>query len=137
MKQRGKGVGGDRIIRTRGNPAVNNVPMYSPDIDFKSIGLKLRQERENIGLTQEAVAEIIDITPAFVGHLERSERSMSLNTLIRFCNLYCITIDYLLSDTLPPQHDNISSQIASMLKTKSADQQTAILDILRAVTRHI
>lgn len=136
MKQRGRGA--DRGLgKVRGNSPVVNVPMYSPDIDYKAIGQKLKDERDNIGWTQEEVAEIIGISAAFVGHLERSERSMSLNTLIHFCNLYHITIDYLLSDTLPPQNDNVASQIANMLKTKSADQQAAILDILRSIIRHI
>jgi len=115
----------------------NDMQMYSPDIDYKAIGQKLREEREKIGWTQESVAEVLDITPAFVGHIERAERSMSLNTLIRFCNFYHITIDYLLSDTLPPQHDNIATQITSLLKPKTAVQQLAILDIINAITRHI
>ena len=135
MVRRGRGNG--RGI-TRGFPAINDdVRMYSSEIDYKAIGQKLRKEREDIGWTQEDVAEVLDISPAFCGHLERGERSMSLDTLIRFCNFYRITIDYLLSDTLPPEQDNVTKQITSMLKTKTAEQQAAVLDILRAMIRHI
>lgn len=134
--KRGRGAGKSPFIR---GGSVNSpyVRMYSPDIDFKSIGQKLRDERENLGLTQEEVAEVLDITPAFVGHIERAERSMSLKTLIHFCNFYRVTIDYLLADTLPQEDDNTLAQIADMLKDKLPEQQAALLDIIRAVARHI
>lgn len=127
-----------RKIRFYVNPKVKvTPPVYSFEIDFKTIGLKLKAERERIGYTQEQVAEIIDITPAFVGHLERGERSMSLDTLIRFCNFYNTTIDYLLSDVLPSKDDDVLTQIAAILKDKSPKQQTAILDMLKVFSRHI
>jgi transcriptional regulator with XRE-family HTH domain len=135
MKQRGRGADSPNIVR--GGGGFGSYAMYSPDIDYTSIGQKLRAERERIGQTQEQVAEVLGITPAFVGHIERSERSMSLNTLIKFCNHYHVTIDYLLSDILPPEDDNALSQIADILKDKSSDQQAAILDILRSVIRHV
>lgn len=121
----------------RGASTFGTARMYSPDIDFKAIGQKLRDERGNIGWTQEEAAEKIGLTPAFIGHIERGERSMSLDTLIHLCNLYHVTIDYLLSDTLPTEQDNVTTQIASMIKSKSEQQQAAILDILRAVIRHV
>jgi transcriptional regulator with XRE-family HTH domain len=111
--------------------------MYSPCIDFGVIGQKLRTEREKHGWTQEKAAEKVGITPAFMGHIERGERRMSFNTLIRLCNLYRVTMDYLLSDTLPPEHDNVTMQISDMIKNKPKEQQAAILDILRAIVRHI
>ena len=151
MPQRGRGA-----IRkmTRGRPAPSlldapmcdapicdtpmcDAPMYTGKIDFDAVGIKLRAERARSGQTQEQVAEAIGITPAFVGHIERGERSMSLDTLINLCNLYHVTIDYLLSDTLPPEDDNALTQIAAILKDKSSEQQAAILDILRAISRHI
>ena len=116
---------------------VSSVPLYSSHIDFKSIGQKLKAERKRIGWTQEEVAEAIEISPAYVGHLERAERSMSLDTLIHLCNFYHITIDYLLSDTLSPQGDNIETQIAALLKGKNPQQKTAILDIVKTAIRHI
>ena len=136
MLQRGRSTGRG-ITRGHLTDGFINTPMYSGKIDFDAIGRKLKAEREHIGQTQEQVAEVIGITPAFVGHIERAERSMSLDTLIKFCNYYHVTIDYLLSDTLPPDDDTALTQIADILKDKSAEQQAAILDILRAVTRHV
>ncbi len=137
MKSRGGLSGAEHSNRTRGFGSGHSVPLYAFKIDFEAIGQKLRAEREQSGYTQEQVAEKIGITPAFVGHLERAERSMSLDTLIKFCNFYQVTIDYLLAETLPPKEHSVATQIANILKDKTPEQQAAILDILRAVTRHV
>ncbi|MCL2080851.1 MAG: helix-turn-helix domain-containing protein [Oscillospiraceae bacterium] len=115
----------------------DNFYNYNDEIDFIAIGQKLKKERRNIGWTQEKVAEAIGVTTAFVGHIERGEKSMSLDTLINLCNFYRITIDYVLSDTLPTEDNNTIKVIAAMLRDKSEEQQAAIVDILRSVTRHI
>ena len=137
MITRGKGAGRSFGVPRGGFAETSYARMYSDNIDFKAIGQKLRTERERIGYTQERTAEVIGITPAFVGHIERGERSMSLDTLIHFCNLYHVTIDYLLSDTLPQNDDNALTQIADILKDKLPEQQAALLDIIKTVTRHI
>ena len=137
MITRGKGAGRNLAVGRGGFTGTNFARMYSHDIDFQSIGHKLRIERGRMGYTQEQTAEVIGITPAFVGHIERGERSMSLDTLIHFCNLYHVTIDYLLSDTLPQNDDNTLTQIADILKDMLPEQQTALLDILKTLIRHI
>ena len=116
------------------HPRDDKTPIY---VDYCAIGRKLRGERERMGYTQEKVAEAIEITPAFVGHIERGERSMSLNTLLYLCGFYNITMDYLLSDTLPPEGDGIAAQIAVLLKDKTPEQKAAVLDIIKTVTRHV
>lgn len=123
--------------QTRGRNITQNVDAYPFEIKYTHLGQRLKDERKRLHYTQEEVAEVIGITPAFVGHIERGERSLSLETLIKFCNFYGITIDYLLADTLPPDNDIVTEQIRTMLKGKTAEQKTAILDIMRAIIRNI
>ena len=111
--------------------------LYSFKGDYVAIGNKLRAQRKRLGYTQEQVAEAIGITPAFMGHIERGERGMALDTLLHLCNFYHITMDYLWSDTLPPNEQQLASQIAVMLKDKTPEQQAAVMDIVRTVTIHM
>ena len=127
-----------KVNSVRRRVATKRLPMYEPFcINFFAIGQKLKAERERLGCTQEQVAEAIEITPAFVGHIERGERSMSLEKLIKFCNFYHVTIDYLLSDTLPPREEITGNRIAFLLKDKNPKQQAAILDMVKTLTRYI
>lgn len=51
--------------------------------EYRQIGLKIAYYRKLRGLTQEQLAERIDKTPAFVGHIEAPNinKAMSLDTL--------------------------------------------------------
>lgn len=50
---------------------------------YRQIGLKIAYYRKLRGLTQEELAEKVDLTPAFVGHLEAPNiaKALSLDTL--------------------------------------------------------
>lgn len=110
---------------------------YPISIDYSHVGRRLKEERTRLHYTQEQVAEVVGISPAFVGHIERGERSMSLDTLIRFCNFYEVTIDYLMTDVLSLDRKGIAEQVESLLEGKTQAQQAAILDVMKAVVRHI
>ena len=118
-------------------PGAASDALYSLKVDYVAIGNKLRAQRKRLGYTQEQVAEAIGITPAFMGHIERGERGMALDTLLHLCNFYHITMDYLWSDTLPPDEQQMAAQIAVMLKDKTPEQQAAVMDIVRTVTIHM
>lgn len=70
--------------------------------DYAQIGAKIREARKKQGISQERLAELADISPAFVGHIERGTRIMSLETFIKICRVMDLSPDYLLFDSMPP-----------------------------------
>lgn len=56
-------------------------PVY--DSEYLQLGLKIAYYRKLRGLTQEQLAERIDRTPAFIGHVEAPNvrKAVSLDTL--------------------------------------------------------
>ncbi|MCD8189027.1 MAG: helix-turn-helix domain-containing protein [Clostridiales bacterium] len=56
-------------------------PAYASE--YLQLGLKIAYYRKLRGLTQEQLAEKIDRTPAFIGHVEAPniEKAISLDTL--------------------------------------------------------
>lgn len=56
-------------------------PVY--DFEYLQLGLKIAYYRKLRGLTQEQLAEQIDRTPAFIGHVEAPNirKAVSLDTL--------------------------------------------------------
>ena len=67
-------------------------------MDYKRLGERIREERLRLNLTQSSLAEDIDISDTYMGAIERGERSLTLDTLVRLVNRLGVTIDYLLSD---------------------------------------
>ena len=110
---------------------------YYDTPDMVLIGKRLKEERNRLHYTQDEVSEMIGVTPAYVGHIERGERGFSIETLIKLCNVYKVTIDYLFEDVIQQDKNSISEQISLLLRDKDENQQKAILDIMKAVIRNI
>jgi transcriptional regulator with XRE-family HTH domain len=107
------------------------------EIDFKCLGAHIREERLKLNYTQEELAERVGVTPAFIGHIERAERSLSLETLVRICVILGVSIDYLLSETTTSKDEDVICELRSLLKDKTLEQKMAIVDIVRTVIRHV
>ena len=56
---------------------------YEYELQYRQSGLKIAYYRKLRGLTQEQLAEMIDKTPAFIGHVEAPNipKAISLDTL--------------------------------------------------------
>ena len=93
-------------------------------IDYTEIGHKIRQSRISHSYSQEQLAELTGISTAFLGHIERGTRAMSLETLVSICSVLNISIDYLLLDrNLPKQIPKITA-LVSEVKSKGDVQYT-------------
>lgn len=57
---------------------------------------RLRDLREDRDLTQKRVAEYLSFTHSAYAKIERGERILSAEILIKLSNLYSVSIDYLL-----------------------------------------
>ena len=65
-------------------------------LDLKGIGVRIRFQRENLNLSRERFAEIVGLSTFYIGQIERGDRSMSLETLIKVSNTLNISTDYIL-----------------------------------------
>ncbi len=60
------------------------------------LGKKLKELREERGLTQKNIAEVFGINPVTYLHYEKSQREPSLEMLMKFSVYFGVTTDYLL-----------------------------------------
>lgn len=70
------------------------------EIDYKAIGQRIKIARIKKGITQEAVADLIDITPAHMSNVETGKTKVSLPTLIEIANALSVSVDVLLCDNV-------------------------------------
>jgi transcriptional regulator with XRE-family HTH domain len=66
------------------------------DLDYKSIGMRIRQVRKAKGWSQDELAGKCGISMSFLGHIERGSRIMSIETLVRICKALDAGADELL-----------------------------------------
>ena len=65
------------------------------DMDYRNLGLRIRQKRINMDWTQADLAKRIGVTGSFVGHIERAEKVPSLETVARLSAELGVTMDWL------------------------------------------
>ena len=75
------------------------------NLDYKAIGKRVRARRNERGLTQEQLAERAGISPAFVGHIERGTRVLSVQTLYSLARALDCSADYLLGNAHEDSND--------------------------------
>ena len=97
-------------------------------IDYTEIGQKIRQSRIAHSYSQEQLAELTGISTAFLGHIERGTRAMSLETLVSICSVLNISIDYLLLDEIS------ETALISEVKSKGDVQYRKFVNIMKALT---
>lgn len=99
-------------------------------MDLYCLGNRIRKTRMNCGITQEKLAEIVDISTNFMSLIENG-RNMSVETLVKIADALGVTVDYLLSDTMEVQSDKIMTQIAQNLSTLSDDEKLFFLNVIK------
>ena len=70
------------------------------EIDYKAIGQRIKIARIKKGITQEAVADLIDITPAHMSNVETGKTKVSLPTLIEIANALSVSDNVLASQNI-------------------------------------
>lgn len=65
-------------------------------MDYIAIGRRIRALRKERRMTQERLAEQIERSVSFVGHIERGSRKMSIETLLAIADALEASIDTIL-----------------------------------------
>ena len=67
-------------------------------INYRKIGLKIKEYRLKNNLTQEKLAEISDLTPIHISNIERGKAHVSLHTLEKIADVLNVNVAIDISD---------------------------------------
>ena len=88
------------------------------DMNYKDLGRRIRSLRQKQHLTQEQLAEAIDMSASFLGHIERGSRVASLETLVKLCNVLDTNPGFLLAASLTCDASYIPTAMTPEVKEK-------------------
>ncbi|WP_315794187.1 helix-turn-helix transcriptional regulator [Paenibacillus sp. BIC5C1] len=106
-------------------------------MDYELLGKRIREERKRLNLTQEKLAERIDLSEAYIGQIERGERILSLDTLLKITDQFGVTVDYLINNSLDLNDDQFLNQLKKIMIDRSIKEKKMILDVLRVMLAHV
>ena len=102
-------------------------------MDYKRLGERIREERLRLQLTQARLVEDVDISDTYMGAIERGERSLTLDTLVRLVNRLGVTVDYLLADSVADADSNILDQFKQIVDGQPMERKQLALQVLRTI----
>lgn len=102
-------------------------------MDYKRLGQRIREERQRLNFTQAQLAEEINISDTYMGAIERGERSLTLDTLVRLANRLGVTVDYLLSDYVSDTDSNIVEQFKQIIDCQPLERKQMAVNVLRTI----
>ena len=98
----------------------------------KAIGRRIKTARENKRLTQEQLAEYVDLSPMHVSVIERGVKLPKLETLINIANVLDVSADVLLQDVVNNQIKLCASEASELVSQLPREDQKRVLAALRS-----
>ena len=98
----------------------------------KAIGRRIKTARENKRLTQEQLAELVDLSPMHVSVIERGVKLPKLETLINIANVLDVPADVLLQDVVNNQTKLCASEASELINQLPREDQRRVLAALRS-----
>ena len=102
-------------------------------LDYNIIGERLKKARLDKNLTQEQLAEQIDVSIAFLSRVERGSSHINLKRLTQICNLLDVSEGYILSGTSSDSENYLSKEFSDLLKSCPAHKQRLIYKIAKII----
>lgn len=94
------------------------------------VGARIKQARENAGLTQERFAELVSLAPKNVSDIERGIVGVSLGTLKRICETLSVSSDSILFGATEERNSNDPAGLAERLGNLPTAQYAIAADVV-------
>ncbi len=85
------------------------------ELDYTAIGDRIRRQRRAMGRTQQELAELVELEPSYVSHIERGATKLGLPTIVNIANTLRVTVDDLLCDSLPRSRQPYERELAELV----------------------
>ena len=102
-------------------------------IDYLSIGRRIRQNRVRLNITQEQLAEMVNVSVPHISRIENGSSQPSLQVLVDICNILKITIDDLLEDSLATAKIKKVGRFDRLLSECSANEIELIYQVSETI----
>lgn len=98
-------------------------------IDYQLIGQRIAGCRKSRKITQERLAEYMDVSIAFVSKIERGKTQLSLERLVQICHFLDISPGELITGTQPEAESYMNHELSELLKQCPGE----LLPVIKAV----
>ena len=105
---------------------------------YFNVGNRVRDLRAEHGLSQEQLALMADITPSYLGQVERNIKNPTIRTIEKISLSMGVSLaEFFSTSPATPDLDPISKQVVSQIYNRSDEQKLHILGMVKEITRYL
>lgn len=102
-------------------------------MDYVALGSRVKRKRLELNLTQERLAELADISAVYVGQIERGERHMTIDVLVKLSEILKISVEELLKDSTKENAASRMKEISNLLNELSSSEIDRLINVIKAM----
>lgn len=101
-------------------------------MNLQVVGQRIKMAREAKNLSQEDLAEMVDLSPSHISVIERGVKTTKLDTFVAIANALEVSADALLVDVVDHSVLGVTNELYDMISRVSKKDQKRILNAVRA-----
>lgn len=105
-------------------------------IDYGLIGKRMQSERKKQGITQEHLAELLDVSVGYVSQIERGISKPNLEMLAAVSNHLHCDLAYLISGSTTVEESYLLSELSSKVETLTAKEKNIVLALIESLVNN-
>jgi len=98
-------------------------------LDYNVIGARLKKARKQQKITQEVLAEKLDVSVAFISRIERGNSKINLRRLSQICNILGVSEGEILNGTSDVSNVYLANEFSQILDACTPEKQKLIYKI--------
>lgn len=103
------------------------------ELDYKAIGKRIKIARIKADLTQDRLAEMVEISPTHMSNIETGTTRVSLTAIVSLANALSVTVDDLLCDSVVKSKVQFEKDIAGILADCDEYEIRMVKDMAQAL----
>lgn len=102
-------------------------------VDYKSIGLQIKEKRTAVNMSQAILAELSGSSPQYISHVETGRKRISLELLVRIAHVLNTPVNILLFGNSIHESGEFSVEMENITNGCTDFEKKVILDVTAAI----
>lgn len=111
--------------------------MINTAINYERIGRRVQQLRKMKHLSQADLADLTEMSVAYISHIETGVKRASLESVVRIANALGVTVDQVLNGNQTGNPNEYKSELGVLIDDCNGYERGVIHDIAEAVKRSL
>ena len=102
-------------------------------MDYYEIGQRIRKYRKASNLSQEQLAEKVEVSVTHMSHIETGNTKLSLSVLVKIAETLSVQTDAIIYESPQINKTFITLELLELIDSCSGDKLNVIVDVIKSI----